>query len=395
MKRQFFFLAMLFWSMFSFGQQFTEGGIKYNILNASTVEVIANSPIYTGTVTIPATATDGTTTYSVTAIGISAFYNCTGLTSVTIPNSVTAIGNSAFKDCSGLTSVTIPNSVTAIGTNAFQNCSGLTSVTIPNSVTKIYNEAFFGCSGLTSVTIPSSVTTIGNSAFYGCSGLPSVTIPNSVTTIYDGAFAYCSNLASVTIPNSVTAIHGATFLGCSSLTSVAIPNSVTTIGYNAFNGCNSLTSLTIPNSVTSIDYNAFNGCTGLTSVTVEWTTPLATNSNIFQNVTLANVILYVPAGTEASYAAAAVWKDFGTITLGIKDVQNNSTAILVYPNPTTNFITLKNSEGINQVKVFSLEGKLLKTEKINSKNATLDLSYLPKGVYLLQTNRGSIKVVKK
>jgi len=93
---------------------------------------------------------------------------------VTIPNSVTSIGNSAFWGCSGLTSVTIPNSVTSIGNSAFRNCSGLTSVTIPNSVTSIGGHAFYNCSSLTSVTIPNSVTTIGDSAFSGCTGLTSV-----------------------------------------------------------------------------------------------------------------------------------------------------------------------------------------------------------------------------
>nr|MCR5818357.1 leucine-rich repeat domain-containing protein [Prevotella sp.] len=72
----------------------------------------------------------------------------------------------AFFVCSGLTSVTIPNSVTSIGDQAFYNCSGLASVTIPNSVTSIGSHAFHGCRGLTSVTIPNSVTSIGSGAFY-------------------------------------------------------------------------------------------------------------------------------------------------------------------------------------------------------------------------------------
>ena len=80
--------------------------------------------------------------------------------------------------------------VTSIGSEAFRNCSGLTSVTIPNSVTSIEDYAFYGCSGLTSVTIPNSVTSIGGSAFEDCSGLTSVTIPNSVTSIGEGAFQY-------------------------------------------------------------------------------------------------------------------------------------------------------------------------------------------------------------
>ena len=205
---------------------------------------------------------------AVTTIGKKAFFNCSSLTSVTIPNSVTTIGDGAFYGCSSLTSVTIPNSVTTIGISAFYECSSLTSVTIPNSVTTIGDDAFYGCSSLTSVTIPNSVTTIGSSAFSHCSSLTSVTIPNSVTTIGDDAFYRCSSLTSVTIPNSVTTIGERAFNGCSSLTSVTIPNSVTTIGERAFNGCSSLTSVTIPNSVTTIGERAFNGCSSLTSVTI-------------------------------------------------------------------------------------------------------------------------------
>ena len=57
----------------------------------------------------------------VTNIGDSAFYECSSLTSVTIPNSVTSIGYYAFYGCSSLTSVTIPDSVTSIGSGAFEN----------------------------------------------------------------------------------------------------------------------------------------------------------------------------------------------------------------------------------------------------------------------------------
>ena len=228
----------------------------------------------------------------VKGIGNYAFYKCSGLTSVTIPNSVTSIGSYAFEGCSGLTSVTIPNSVTSIGSFAFYGCSGLTSIDIPNSVTSIGSSAFSGCSGLTSVTIPNSVTSIGSSAFYNTAWynnqpdgliyagkvaykykgtMPSethITIEEGTLGITEAAFSGCSGLTSVTIPNSVTSISGSAFSGCSGLTSVTIPNSVTSIGEYTFSRCSGLTSVTIPESVTSIGYRAFYDCSGLTSVTL-------------------------------------------------------------------------------------------------------------------------------
>ena len=244
---------------------------------------------YSGKVVFPESVTYNGNTYSVTSIGWNAFYGCSGLTSITIPNSVTSIGWNAFSGCSGLTNVTIPNSVTSIGNWAFYECSGLTGVTIPNSVTSIGQSAFSGCSSMTSVTIPNSVTSIGEKTFYGCSGLTGVTIPNSVTSIGNYAFKGCSGLTSVTIPNSVTSIGDGAFGGCSGLTNVTIPNSVTSIGDFAFLGCSGLTSVTIPNSVTYIGESVFSGCSGLTNVNIS---DLAAWCNISFSNDYANPLYY-------------------------------------------------------------------------------------------------------
>ena len=123
---------------------------------------------YSGHVTIPETVTYNGLTYTVTGIGSHAFENCTGLTSVTIPNTVTYIGENAFYKCTSLISLSIPNSVTDIGGYAFYNCTKLSSINIPNSVTSIADYAFQNCTSLSSIVIGSSVTYIGKRAFRSC-----------------------------------------------------------------------------------------------------------------------------------------------------------------------------------------------------------------------------------
>ena len=147
---------------------FNKDGIYYNILSETdrTVAVTYGSyGSYSGNVTIPTKIIYQSTTYSVTSIGDKAFYDCDGLTSVTIPNSVTSIGNYAFFYCGGLTSVTIPNSVTSIGDYAFRYCSSLTSVTIPNSVKTIGDYAF-ACSNIRTIYCQSTTPPTYNNGFY-------------------------------------------------------------------------------------------------------------------------------------------------------------------------------------------------------------------------------------
>lgn len=266
---------------------FTVGGIYYTITSSTapyTVAVTYGSSIYSGSVVIPSTVTNSKNgiTYSVTRIE-SAFQNCTGTISVTIPNSVTSISENAFQNSTGLKSITIPSSVTIIEMFAFIGCTGLTSVVFnsPSALTTIERSVFDGCKGLTSVTIPNSVKTIGDYAFNDCTALASVTIPNSVLNIGDFAFkktAWLGNQSDefvivnnvlleytgttnniLTLPNSITSIGGGAFDSHTELTSIIIPSSVTTIGESAFNGCTGLASITIPSSVATIKLNAFYG----------------------------------------------------------------------------------------------------------------------------------------
>ena len=191
--------GLLFSSFSALAYDCKVDGIYYNLNKTDkTASVVSNYyGVYSGNIIIPETITYNNTTYSVTSIGDRAFDQCSGLTSVTIPNSVTSIGEDAFYHCTGLTSVTIPNSVTTIGEFAFAYCSGLTSVIFNAEKCTKMISAFSDCTNITSLTIGDKVTIIPNFAFPHCSKLTSVTIPNSVTSIGDSAFNGCSGLTKL------------------------------------------------------------------------------------------------------------------------------------------------------------------------------------------------------
>jgi len=252
-------------------------------------------------------------------IGMYAFWNCTSLTSITIPYGVTVIDYSAFRGCTGLTGVTVPNSVTAMGASVFWGCTSLSSLSLPfvganrtsagtsaglfghifgttpntgcTATNQYYNSssyatyqipnslktvtitdtaqipygAFYGCANLTGVTLPGSLTSIGMYAFTGCAALTGITIPALVTSL-NYTFVHCPNLTTVNFaPGSqLTAIGQDAFWECHSLTGFVIPSGVTSIGQSAFRNCVSLTSLTIPSTVSNIGYKAFDYCSNLT-----------------------------------------------------------------------------------------------------------------------------------
>ena len=141
---------------------------KLSILDLSDAKIVEGGSAYYSD------RDDGFIYTSNDKLGDYVFFDCIGLTSLTLPSSVTKIGCYALSNCIGLTSLTLPSSVTEIGEHAFLNCRGLTNFTIPSGVTSIGTSAFFCCYGLISLTIPSSVTSIGGFAFNDCSGLTSI-----------------------------------------------------------------------------------------------------------------------------------------------------------------------------------------------------------------------------
>ena len=190
--------------------------------------------------------------------------------------------------------------VTSIGESAFWGCSGLTSVVIPSSITSIGRRAFSGCSKLAEIVVDD-----GNQNYMSIDGI-----------LYskDGSLLHSCPGAktSVDIPSSVTSIGGSAFLLCSGLTSVVIPPSVTSIGESAFANCSGLTIVVIPSSVTSISSGAFYDCSNLKEVYCMMETPVATEATFSDDV-LMNAVLYVPTGTKDEYEKVDPWRNFFNI----------------------------------------------------------------------------------
>lgn len=263
----------------------------------------------------------------ITRIGGAAFWQCTNLESIVIPDSVTEIGPAAFS-CTGLKSVAIPAGVKSI--IGFDDCTSLKTVTIPEGVETIGAGAFGGCSSLTEITIPSSVSFMGEEAFLGCNSLKAVNFRGDAPTFSHAAFHgvtaaayYHANNATwtaevfqlngsnfdwvavdeagnvVPTPEFVPATSGTygeniawafdaatgtlTISGSgemveatetfpwntyrSAIKRVELPEGLTEIGSSAFSRCSGLESITIPNTVYGIGISAF-AYTGLKEITI-------------------------------------------------------------------------------------------------------------------------------
>lgn len=255
----------------------------------------------TGITEIPESAFYGCSTLTeivlpetVTALGGHSFYRCYALTTVNFPAALATIGQYAFSDATSLTSVVLPAAITGIGQYAFQNCTALTAADLsrvsPDALAESYGlfmsctaitnmsdiqlptgltalpEAFFrNCTGITAIMLPDSVTALGQAVFQGCTGIEAVDLTN-MTELGVGLFSGCTHLAQVTLPTNIAALPQLCFAYCTSLISVDLPATLTTLEGRVFMGCTALAEIILPNNLTTLGSSIFENCTALTAM---------------------------------------------------------------------------------------------------------------------------------
>lgn len=241
------------------------------------------------------------------------FFDCKGLSEVTISANVTSLQATSFYDCSSLVSinvdtansqfgstqgalfskdlktllfvpngvsgvVSVPDGTVAIGDGAFHNCYKITGAVWPSSIKTIGSAVFYGCSALASFTCPVPSFYLGKYFFYGCSSLVSINLSSVLSSISEYAFAGCSALSSFSFGSHVTDIGKGCFMNCTGLVSISIPSSLHSLGQYAFYGCSHLTSINIDGYLSIFNSYCFAKCTALETLTFPETTGTSSSS---------------------------------------------------------------------------------------------------------------------
>ena len=282
--------------------RFEADGLWYKVTGENTVQLIRNPAETTGynnpypnapaELVIPETVTNDETgkTYTVTTIGYQAFFLCSQITSVTLPDTIRVIGDYAFQTSwsqSAITSMDLPEGLEEIGVYALNDIQ--VDFKLPASLKRIGNYAFNN-TGITEVHFGDAIEAVGDRAFFGCTklvkaevtkesqnseglylqctALSDVTIEDGVTGLPENCFFNCGSLTSITLPESVTELKKSVFYGCD-FTSLDFLNtgSVTTLGDFCFAGNNNLRDIVIPDSVTYVGANQFYWCRYVKTIT--------------------------------------------------------------------------------------------------------------------------------
>lgn len=215
----------------------TAGGLAYEVtedVDRYTMSVFTIADYDKEEFSIPSQLEYDGQIYQVTAVGKSAFEGETNLKRIEIADGVETIEQSAFYDCTNLTGVIIPESVTAIGDYAFGECESLETLTLPEGIKTIGMEAFIHCNAFMEFCVPGSVVRMGNSVFFECEKLEKVELKEGITALSAEAFTNCTSLKEVILPDSLLSIGEEAFWDCEALTRLEIPQNVASVGERCF-----------------------------------------------------------------------------------------------------------------------------------------------------------------
>ncbi|MBO7143961.1 MAG: leucine-rich repeat domain-containing protein [Salinivirgaceae bacterium] len=412
--------------------------------NQQVVSVKASETKPEGDLVIPSTVEYDGETYTVASISWFGFRECSGLTSVIIPNSVRTIGEYAFADCKNLTSVVIGDSVKKIGKNAFLYCNSLTKVEFSSleSLLKIEYDGYdanpiyyakclyINGKEVAELIILNTIKKINDYAFINCQSLTSVVIGDSVKSIGDYAFSNCVNLTSVVIGDSVNSIGRSAFYGCLNLKPVFIPETVSTIGDDAFYCDKSIVysgnaggrswgaftvngvidgdfvysdtqktklsayvgdggDVVIPDAVVKIGRYAFYWCTNLTSVTI----PNTIDTIGYRAFAGCTATIYCnvkeePGGWDSEwcgkeYKGEIVWKTSTPVT----EKATNAVNIYAYGRS----IVVENAA--EEIRVYDAMGRMIGRDAIN--RVRTEICVNNPGLYIVKVGNVAKRVVVK
>lgn len=198
-----------------------------------------------------------------------AFYGCSSVNQITLPDTLQYIGSSAFYQCDMLSYVNIPDNIKRIEEFTFYRCFSLSAVDFPSGLEYIGKSAFYQCALLgyeTGIVIPGSVETIEQYAFFGCAAIKFVNIGEGVKEIGKRVFQDCVSITNVTLPGTISSLGAQAFYKNLSLTYLTIGDGITEISDFAFYGCNKLLQVYLPSSVEVVGKNAFAKCSSVTDV---------------------------------------------------------------------------------------------------------------------------------